>query len=56
MFFDDKHGAHFHAFYGEDEALVSIVDGTFLAGTLPTRARRLVAEWAALHRAELLAN
>jgi hypothetical protein len=56
MYWNDKHGPHFHAIYGEDEALISIVDGAFLAGTLPQRAYRLVLEWLAVHRIELAEN
>ena len=56
MFYDDKHGPHFHANYAEYRALISITDGTILAGDLPTRAYNLTLEWLALHRAELEAN
>ena len=47
--------AHFHAFYGDDEAVVDIASGRVLEGTLPNRASRLVLDWAALHRSELVA-
>lgn len=56
MFFDDKHGPHFHVTYAEYAALISIEDGTMLAGDLPNRAYQLVLEWLALHRSELIAN
>ena len=56
MFYDDKHGPHFHVVYAEHTALISIDDGSILAGDLPNRAYQLVLEWLALHRAELLAN
>jgi hypothetical protein len=56
MFFDDKHGPHFHVVYGEYQALVSIDDGALIAGDLPNRAYQLVLEWLALHRTELKAN
>ena len=46
---------HFHAGYAGQRASFS-VDGRPLAGALPTRATRLVLEWAALHREELLLN
>ncbi len=51
-----EHGVpHFHAAYGGSEVSVEI--GTSRAhGQLPPRARRLVLEWAGLHRAELLEN
>ena len=44
---------HFHAVYGEYEALVEIEDLGIVRGALPARARRLVMEWASLHRPEL---
>lgn len=59
MYHDEAHHAgrpHFHAVYGEDEASVDIGDFTIIAGQLPPRARRLVAEWATAHRAELRDN
>ncbi|WP_456430254.1 DUF4160 domain-containing protein [Rhodocaloribacter sp.] len=33
---------HFHAKYGDDEAVYSIPDGDLLAGSLPKRQQRLV--------------
>ena len=56
MFYDDKHNPHFHVVYAEYRALVSIDDGSLMAGDLPHRAYQLVLEWLALHRAELQAN
>ena len=56
MFFDDRHEPHFHANYAEYKAIVSIRDGSILAGYLPRRAHRLVQEWRKAHRDELLAN
>ncbi len=43
---------HFHAVYGEHEALITL-DGKVYAGDLPHRALSLVREWLALHRDEL---
>lgn len=54
MFFDEHNPPHFHAFYGEYEALVEIRTLTVFAGHLPPRALGLVIEWATLHRDELL--
>jgi hypothetical protein len=56
MFFDEKHGPHFHVEYGEYRAQVSILDGRVLAGRLPQRVYRLILEWWALHREELEDN
>jgi hypothetical protein len=44
---------HFHAEYGEHEALVTIETLEVLRGELPRRALALVLEWAAAHRNEL---
>lgn len=56
MYYRDHAPPHFHAIYGEDEAAVEIATGTELAGKLPRRARVLVQEWLAAHRAELERN
>jgi hypothetical protein len=56
MYWQDHQPPHFHAIYGGDEALVRIADATFLAGSLPRTAARLVREWAELHRSDLSDN
>lgn len=56
MYWDDRHGPHFHAYYGEHEALISILDGSYLAGNLPRRSERLALQWLELNRAALLEN
>lgn len=56
MYWGDHNPPHFHAIYGGEEALVVIADGTFLAGSLPRTAARLVAEWTQLRRDDLMAN
>ena len=56
MHFNDHDPAHFHAVYGDAEALVEIGTLMVLRGWLPRRALALVLEWAALHRAELKAG
>jgi Domain of unknown function (DUF4160) len=54
--FYSEHGVpHFHAVYGEHEISVEIESGT-IHGEFPARALRLVLEWAALHRQELIEN
>ena len=54
MYHDDHNPAHFHASYGEHWAVYGIDGPTLLAGSLPTRARRMVEEWASQHSGELL--
>ncbi len=59
MYYDESNHLgrpHFHARYGEDEASIDIESCAVIAGALPLRARRLVAEWARAHQLELLQN
>ncbi len=56
MFFDDHNPPHFHARYGNDNAVIKIPDLTVLEGYLQPRALGLVMEWAAIHRDELLSD
>jgi hypothetical protein len=53
MFYSDHEPAHFHAIYGEYEALIEVETLSIFRGSLPRRALALVLEWAELHRAEL---
>ena len=53
MYYDDHNPPHFHAEYGEYQALIRIEDFTLMKGILPPRALGLVVEWAALHKEEL---
>jgi len=53
IFYREHQPPHFHAIYGEFEALISLENLSPLAGTLPPRALGLVMEWANLHQAEL---
>lgn len=53
MFFNDHNPPHFHAFYGNDEALIEISTLSVFAGVLPPRSLGLVIEWATLHQEEL---
>ena len=55
MYFADHPPPHFHAEYGEHEALVTIEEPRMFAGNLPGRAWNLVREWVFLHQEELLA-
>ena len=53
MYSRDHTPPHFHAEYGGIEASVPIDDPGQMRGRLPTRAQRLVIEWALIHQAEL---
>ena len=53
MYYRDHPPPHFHAIYGEHEAIVDIETASVIDGQLPRRAEALVTEWATLHRDEL---
>jgi hypothetical protein len=50
------HLPHFHVYYGEFEASISINPPILLEGALPRRQLRLVLAWAELHQEELEEN
>ena len=54
MYFDDHLPSHFHAEYGEYQALLDINTLAVISGRLPPRAVGLVVEWASLHQSELM--
>ena len=47
------HVAHFHAYWQDQVAVISVDPVDVIAGSLPTRQRRLVEAWAELHQQEL---
>ena len=47
---------HIHVKYQEDEAAVSIADGTVLEGRLPPAKMRLLLAWIEIHKDELMAD
>jgi hypothetical protein len=53
MYFRDHPPPHFHAIYGDYEAVVEIRTGA-ATGRLPKRALAHVQDWRVLHEAELL--
>jgi hypothetical protein len=56
LYYEDHPPPHIHARYGEHQAKVAIATGEVFEGTLPRRARRLVAEWVSEHADELTAS
>jgi hypothetical protein len=56
MYYNDHSPAHFHAEYGEFEAIFTIDTIEVMRGELPRRAHAMVLEWTALHRMELRDN
>ena len=56
VYFNDHSPPHFHAEYGDFEAVYTIDTMDILRGQLPRRAHIMVIEWALLHRDELRMN
>jgi hypothetical protein len=56
MFYREHNPPHFHAFYGDFEALIDLQKNEIISGNLPPRVLGLVVEWIALHQEELMAN
>jgi len=56
MYYRDHPPPHFHAYYQEHEAKITLDSLEIISGHLPRRALALVMEWAELHRQELQAN
>lgn len=56
MYFNDHSPPHFHAEYGDFEAVYAIETLLVLRGELPRRAHGLVVEWASYYRDDLKAN
>ncbi len=54
MYYNEHNPPHFHAKYGEFEAVLNIHTLQIMEGSLPKRAKALILEWADEHRAELL--
>jgi hypothetical protein len=54
MFWSDHPPPHFHAIYGEHEAVIEIQTASIIEGSLPMGARSLVTQWIDIHRDELL--
>ncbi|MEL7141010.1 MAG: DUF4160 domain-containing protein [Cyanobacteria bacterium J06643_4] len=54
VFFGDHPPPHFHAVYGEHNALISIESLEIIEGDLPKRAQKLVIEWASLYQKDLI--
>ena len=56
MYYDDHAPPHFHAYYAEHAGVIEIETLRLREGRLPRRAKAMVLEWAADHRAELIEN
>jgi len=56
MYARDHGRPHFHAVYQADEAVYDVQTAEVIEGKLPRAADRIVREWCAAHRQELLDN
>ena len=56
MYADEHAPPHFHAFYGDDEAIFYISSGKLVKGKLPKKQERLITAWVAIYKNDLLAN
>ncbi len=56
MYYNDHNPPHFHAEYAGYKALVDVISGCVLRGSLPARQLKLVLAWNELHRDELMQN
>jgi hypothetical protein len=56
LFYREHGRPHFHAVYGEFEAVLDLETATVISGQFPRRALALVREWHDLYKSELLEN
>ena len=54
LFFADHPPPHFHAIYGDYNALINLETLEIIEGDLPNRATKMVIEWAKIYQSELL--
>ena len=53
MYFNEHNPPHFHAEYGEYEALIDINSMGIVSGKLPSRVLGMVVEWASMNQSQL---
>lgn len=56
MYYNDHPPPHFHVRYNQQKAIIDLETLSIIQGKLTPRILGLVIEWAAIHKAELLAN
>ena len=54
IYYNEHQPPHFHAKYGDQTGIFSIIDLKLIEGTLPKRIIGFVLEWAFEHRDELM--
>ena len=55
MNFKDHNPPHFHVWYGNFKAIVTIQDG-IVKGEMPQRALKMIFDWLEIHQMELLTD
>ena len=53
MYYSDHAPPHFHAYHGDDEALIEWAPAQIYAGSLPRKVLKKVLVWAGMHLNEL---
>lgn len=53
LYHADHNPPHFHAIYGDFEAIVELKTGKILKGQMPARGKNLIEEWRKKHLKEL---
>jgi hypothetical protein len=56
MYADDHNPPHFHARHGDFRAMIDIVKGDIIEGSMPRKSLRLIQAWVEIHRDQLMAN
>lgn len=56
MFYNDHNPPHFYAEYAGFKALIDVLSGCIMRGSLPAKQMKLVLAWNELHRDELMQN
>lgn len=55
MYYDDHNPPHFHAFFGEYEAIFNF-EGEKIDGEMPNSKIKLITAWTLIHKEDLMAN
>lgn len=56
MYYSDHNPPHFHAEYAGYKALIDVLSGCVIRGSLPAKQMKLVLAWNELHQDELMQN
>ncbi|MCB1155853.1 MAG: DUF4160 domain-containing protein [Leptospiraceae bacterium] len=56
MYWDDHSPPHFHAEYGDFQALIDILQSVVIKGMIPNKQLKLILAWSELRKDELMEN